>query len=291
MSILHILPGLDAVVAIPYERPLPYTPPDTTIDDTEGSAIQIDQAPYNASAPAEVFWSLHDAEGVQLLAEAALDPLAIGEEKLTIKVPGANNTLASGETRTIRVVRARVRLPSVSDAWVTYESYYIVAAAEELQLQVNSFQTMGQALLASSQMTGIDTFMGASRQDKTRALIDAWKSLVTLRYHTVTDETTQNRITDFPGSDPGDLKLMSAQEFQSLDPRLIEALRRAQIVEADYRLSNGGIDQHRRAGLISTSIGEVSQMFRMGKPMDLAVSARALRELRGYVFLSPRIGR
>lgn len=34
---------------------------------------------------------------------------------------------------------------------------------------------------------------------------------------------------------------------------------------------------------MSSLIGEVSQMFRPGTPMELSLSARALRKLRGFV--------
>lgn len=85
-------------------------------------------------------------------------------------------------------------------------------------------------------------------------------------------------------------KLNEAQ-FMNLDERFRSALCRAQVIEANARLGGTDVSDLRREGLMSATVGEVSQMFRPSKPLVLPISHRALQVLAGYITWSVRASR
>jgi hypothetical protein len=232
-------------------------------------------------------WWLEDASGALLQSETPFAPGDMLIGLLRVTVPGALNA-----TPGLRVMRVRWVEPD-DVLGEGGELAWRVIPAQELEIQVNSFQGYNQALDIASGMVGVDAFMAATRDHRVRALAEAWRHLVALRYHEPHLTHRQDRIRDVPwAGDTLSLEEVSPSEFVALDIKLVTALRRAQVVEADHLIGGGdSVEAHRRAGLMSSSVGEVSQFFRPGKPLQLAISLRALRELRGYASLSPRLGR
>jgi len=242
--------------------------------------------------PDTATWWVEDGDGETVQAIAAVPGAALDGTTATLTIPAGVNILAAGERQAFRLVRLRYQAAESFAGWREVEVSYLVQAADtELVLQVNSFQGYNQALRVAGEMTGIADFLTASRADRVTAMIAAWRALTAMRYSIEVDSTAQNRIHDFPGANPGDLSLMTDVEFLSLDTRFLEAIRRAQVAEANHRISGGGPNGSRRDGLMSSSIGEVSQMFRPSKPLDLGLSTAAMRELRGYLAIAPRVGR
>lgn len=63
------------------------------------------------------------------------------------------------------------------------------------------------------------------------------------------------------------------------------------MIEANARLGGTDVSDLRREGLMSATVGEVSQMFRPSKPLVLPISHRALQVLAGYITWSVRASR
>lgn len=243
--------------------------------------------------PDQALWALEDETGAVLIAEAPVPGAGLDGATVTLTVSATQNTLAVGKTRGLRMIRLRYRAEEVFAGWREIEHPYdVIAATGELAVQTNSFVTYNEALLLAREMTGAEGFAGAAREARIAALAEAWRVLVRLRYDIPDDyDRVMSRVTDFPGLDPGDLTEMTAAEFLTLDARFVLAIKRAQVVEAIERLAGRSVTEARNEGLMSSTIGEVSQMYRPGRPYDIGVSRRALMELRGYIVYAPRLRR
>ena len=243
--------------------------------------------------PDEARWWIEDETGALVLGESAVPATAIEGTVVTLTTVGASNLLPSGTYRGLRLVRLRYRAADAFAGWREIESAYdIIGQAGELILQKNSFVTYNEALLLAREMTETEGFDAASREARIATLAETWRTLVRLHYDLPDDyDRIMSRVTDFPGADPGDLTEMTAEEFLTLDPLFVAAIKRAQVAEAVERLGGRSIADARAKGLLSSTIGEVSQMYRSGRPIDVGVSPRALKELRGFVVYTPRLSR
>lgn len=243
--------------------------------------------------PDQALWKLEDETGAVLVTETAVPGTALDGLIVTLTTTAAQNTLPAGRHRGLRVLRLRYRAEDSFTGWREIErAYDVIASTGELAVQTNSFVTYNEALLLAREMADAEGFSAASRETRIVALAEAWRVLVRLRYDLPEDyDRRMNRVTDFPGADPGDLADMTAAEFLALDPRFVAAIKRAQVVEAIERLAGRSVAQARNDGLMSSTIGEVSQMYRPGRPYDIGVSRRALMELRGYIVYAPRLRR
>jgi hypothetical protein len=243
--------------------------------------------------PEEARWWVEDQTGGVVLEESAVPGSALEGDEATLSIPGANNTLASNAYRGLRLVRLRYRAPDSFAGWREVEfAYDVIGLDGELVVQKNSFVTYNEALLLAREMTETESFDAASREARVATLAEAWRTLVRLNYDLPDDyDRIMSRVTDFPGADPGDIADMTAEEFLALDPLFVMAIKRAQVAETVERLGGRSVADARAKGLLSSSIGEVSQMYRSGRPIDVGVSPRALKELRGYVVYTPRLSR
>lgn len=250
-----------------------------------GQGIDVQFPVFLASAPISASFTVEDADGLELLA-ANVPPSGLGTGVIGIVIPGAINA-----TRGLRIVRLNYVGPGGIGGPSLEFSYRV--GEENLVIQGNSFDGYGRLLDLASLMTGVDAFMSADRSGRIRALAEAWRRICSLRISEPPHLNRQDRLTDVPWLGAGvELDTLSADELAELDPRLLLALRRAQIVEADAIL---GPDQpavaNRLGGLVSNKVGESEQVYRMGKPLETRVSARTMRELGGFVSFSVRIGR
>lgn len=245
-----------------------------------------------STEPSNATWAVFDETDATLQAWANVPSGSWSSGAYKVTVPLALNTIPDGATRSMRIVRLRFRPSGASAGFVEAEASYAVVPDAELVIQKNSFQGYGEAMLLASEMSNLPGFEGASRELRVRALADAYRALVRLRFDIPEPENNQSRIVDFPGADPGALKEMSAAEFATLHPHFLDALRRAQVIEANDILNvQTGIEEKRRQGLVSDSVGETTQVYRKSKPLQSSICARAMQELRGYVVHSLRMRR
>lgn len=226
-----------------------------------------------------------DESETELVAET---PLTIngGETEIDVSVDASLNALGD-ERRSIRTVI--VYATTNAGVHVLSESY-VIEGDTTLVLMDNSFLTLPHAMMIASGMIDVERFQGATQRQKASALHEAFLNIIRLRFE-VDYENDQERIVDKPMSDPGDISQMTHEDFLKLPARMVEAIFRAQVVEADFILGGDPIEERRRQGLMSETIGESSNMFRPGKPMNLSVSNRAMKYLAPYIKYSQHLGR
>lgn len=243
---------------------------------------------FAPNTPATLSIPLLDANGLPLTADAVsyqvtdqsgaervpLTVLALPDgpaDIVELTLPGAINGLAVGASRELRVVTLSITTET-GPATVVYR--YLVKAEDALGVMKNSFQTFSQALLLGTEMVNMEAWDAASDDRKQAALADAYRAICKLRF------------------DWGfDMDKLNEAQFMNLDERFRSALCRAQVIEANARLGGTDVSDLRREGLMSATVGEVSQMFRPSKPLVLPISHRALQVLAGYITWSVRASR
>jgi hypothetical protein len=253
----------------------------------------------NALAVTSISYSVIDVNGVEIIPPTPLADFVPDSETAVVVVPAEKNALAAGQTQDMRQVMLDCE---VGGNTVRKTAFYAIQANEALLMGVNSFMSYVQAQFVALTMPGLDGWDGADEQGRIRALVEAWRRVLRLRFTDIDRYRDQSslfygfegsRDTSWIGGNgiAGDLSLLRPDQYQNLPVEFMAALRNAQLCEANEILGGSTIDQKRRDGLIQDNIGESRQMFRQGKPLDLPVSRAALRYLSGYVSFALMIAR
>lgn len=229
------------------------------------------------SGSIEYYWRLVDQEESLLIPNSA-SFLIVGQSEVTITVPAENNTLPDGAVRALRVVEAYFTSPT-GTVKVSFE--YVIEAEHTLVVNVNTFQTYGEAVLGAYELFGLNGWANASKQDRAAALVAARRHIGQLRFRYLFD-AFQDRIENSFGV--SDITMIDAKSWASLPVDFVQAIKRAQIIEADFLLNGGEnpVDVKRRMGIVSETIGESSMFMRSARPLEQAVCRRAMKELAKY---------
>jgi len=230
-------------------------------------------------APISASYRLLDKMLQEIAPATALPDVTAGTEVLSVTIGAAANTLTSGRLRDVRVVEVSIQ---TEGGTVVATARYAIEADNTFSIMVNTFQTFEEAELNAMEMSGLVSWDGKAEPQKRAALADAFINLCKLKFH-VPGMWAQNRIHDYWINRIGHLQYYSAAEFQALDPLFVNAVKKAQVAEADVLLNGDPNGKLRREGVISYTIGESSQFFRPAKPLDLPISPQAVKYLQGYL--------
>lgn len=247
----------------------------------------VDGAGNSVDATA-VSYSVLDGDGTVLVASTPLAGYVAGSDAV-ITVPSGANTLDAGEVKAAREI-SLICTTATGQALVT-KTYIIEASTGALVRGVNSLVTLGSADMIADE-TQCSSFLAANTGQKTNALLEAYRRLSLLRFNFRKWDIDDDSRAWYPNGGNGSLEDMSASALLGIEPKVLKAISYAQVAEADSILSGDDAESRRRTGLVLETIGEVKQMFRNGKPLELAVSRKALNFISAYVVMgSKRIGR
>lgn len=265
---------------------------------------------YRAGVSAEITVEAQDEQGSAILptsatfvvtdeagAEVASGAADISTGAAVITLTPTQMALADGALRGARTVT----VDFATDAGTVANSEtFLIEAARTLEILRNTFQTFAQAELTASELPTLTSWSIKTDYEKRQALVGAYHNIVKLRF-TVDRPDQQNRIVDrlwgseYDGgrivNEISDITELTAAEFARLPTHFVQAIYRAQVAEAEVLLGGDVVGEQRRMGLMSHTIGEVSQMFRPGKPVLGPVSPEALHHLAGYVRTGGRVRR
>jgi hypothetical protein len=172
------------------------------------------------------------------------------------------------------------------------EEVFLVKPTVQLQFLVNTFQTRANALYTGNSIPNMLYWMGATKDDQTAALIEAFRRITLLNFFIPWPEVLdlQNRIAPRYQSHltPRMWPLMTPDIWTIYPDYFKDALNRAQVIQANALLNVDPRADRRRAGVFSEKIGESSIMFKSGvRPLDDLVSRDAMNALSQ--FLNTRI--
>jgi len=241
--------------------------------DYDGQTIYPDSASYR----------VEDEDGVEIVADTAItyDP---DDTDVQLVIDAAHNTLAVDDWTKMRVVIITFVLDGHD---FTFTHRYIVRQGERLSEWDNSFQTYNSAVMKAFDVTSTEGWDYSSEENRQTALIEAFENIGMLRFSGSAIWSSEDSITTVGGlyGANSDIQLgsLTTDEINELPSHFIETLKKAQVVEADFLLGGITVEDKRRSGLMSETIGESSAMFRPGKPLIFPVSNRTLRVLTGYL--------
>lgn len=243
----------------------------------------------NAYSATAVEYRVVGNDGSELLPKTVVSPFVSGSNAVTIGVsPSLNSvtpidSLAIGPDKagavSVREIRTIELYLTVGLNTVMIVAWYALEPTNVLIAGLNSFQAYSHADALAFDIPGLNGWQSATEAERISALVDAHLGICQLRF-SIFDHR--------PG---GALALMTPIQYEALPISFKAALCKAQVAEADSLLGGNPVDIRRKEGLMLESIGEVKQMFRPGKPLDLPVSKRALKYLSPFVTFAKHIGR
>lgn len=231
----------------------------------------------NTLTPSAVSYRVLNQTEDELQAATPVVGFTAGDTSVSVTIPAALNTLTATDIRQLRIITLATQEPGNSEAYIRVS--YIVSNEFTLVTGINSYQTFGEATLLTLDMPDmIGWQFAADDRKREAALIEAYHRIGRLRF--VVDGVDVVRINE-----------MADADFALLSPIFRDALKKAQVSEADIILGGDPIQRKREEGLLSDSVGESSIMFRPGKPLLMSVSRRSLNYLAGYVTYNNALGR
>jgi hypothetical protein len=160
----------------------------------------------------------------------------------------------------------------------TYSIYFIAEPVDNLTIATNSYQSYYGAILNAEDLHGIDSFKNATKEEQCAALSHAYKVLNTMTY--------SDGYKDYYN-----LGSLTQVEMEALTAPFLQALRFAQVIEANEMLDGNSLFQKRQEGVMSETIGESSMMFRPGNILNYPITRRSMMFLRNYIVLRARLER
>lgn len=261
------------------------------IADRYGNALNATAAEY------EVVLS----DGTVVVPRAAVPNFNAGDASISITIPASVNQLSGLVPREPRKVNVYC---TVDSNVVMLASSYAIEPSDPLWVGVNSFQSFEEAQLIAVSMPNLNGWDAADDQSRIAALIEARLSICRVNFSlldsnarwgqnslyyvpegTYTVDTIRNNLL-FYGLDS-----LTPEQYLKLPERFRNALKLAQVAEADELLGGDETLLKRQSGLIEDSVGESTQRFTTAKVLAQAVSRRAMRYLSPYISYSMRQGR
>lgn len=245
-----------------------------------------------------------DETDTELVTSTSISTFVAGDVSVTITVPTMINTLPMGELKGMRAIELKLTLADTTVFYFT--TYYVVARESTLITMTNSYQTLSQAKLMLLDMPDMLGWESATDKKRSAAMIESFYRLGLLKYdiygllipsreNTVVTNRLNLDLLDtqavsYYRTRPS-LSTLSLEEFIGLPILFTDAVKKAQISEADIILGGDPVQKKRDEGLMSESVGESSSMFRPGVPLALPVNKRTLNYLSGWVTYRAHIGR
>lgn len=242
-----------------------------------------------SSATVEVF----DADQV-LAGEDIVVPVVGNETVLHVTIPASYNV---SDELTARVAVATIvgTINGQSTATIASEAYAILPGFQPVRVPEESAMSVaGAEVIATEIKDAVTEVWGdLSFEEKDRALRDAWSKISRMLLKPFRNQEERNAAGVTTRMQEGRFYVseLSHEEWVSLPKHFLKALRRAQFVEACV-LSGGDPEWDRRkAGLISKTVGESSEMFNTKAIAEKRISERARLDLSGYISKRVKLSR
>lgn len=240
------------------DQPIVITVPTTSNEVTDvGTVVSIAYA-ISKVAPA-----------VAAIANDTFDP-AVDSNRITVDFTASPITVPT-------VVQVDYTLTTATQAY-TYYFNFVVMPSETLVVGENSYQSYFDAVLNAEGLAAVDSFKGATKSDQIAALRNAYQIINSLVFCDKYDEYY-------------DLGSLDETALGEIEPEFLQALKYAQVIEANEMLDVNSIHYKRLDGLMSETIGESSMMFRPGNVNNYPISRRSMMFLRNYILIRAKLGR
>lgn len=225
--------------------------------------------------PKSATYSVLDESGQEIISSEAL---TLSGTDHTIVVSSEKNTLAENERSGYRLVR--VNYKDQNDADFSVESHYVINQSTQIGPGQNAFASFGEIMMTAARMPDVDDLLSAEPQVATGVLAGAFVNISRLNINLEVGSKNFSTVRD-----------MTKDDVLAMKPGDRERFIEGQIIEANYLLGGNPVEQRRRMGLMSESIGEVSQFFRPSAPVVMPVCNECARVLSRYTRRSISLAR
>lgn len=237
----------------------------------------------------KVAYRILNHKGEELLERTDFVDVGEGQESFEITIPAELNQVDPENQLEIRLVEIYIQ---TSVGTVKEEQSYTLESEITLVTGVNSFQTYPEALMTATTLTDIEGWNNAAKEDRVTAMIAARRTFGHLRFRY--NFYAQDHIWD-ESVHVSDITLLSVEEFNNLPADFREALKRAQILEANNTLRSddlADIEALARLGVTRSEVYEAKISLGTGKkPIKQALCDRAMAELSKWLFIRYRLTR
>ncbi|CDT52677.1 hypothetical protein VCR15J2_390011 [Vibrio coralliirubri] len=156
--------------------------------------------------------------------------------------------------------------------------FYLEDKLVDLEPPTNSFANYGYLMSLAGSMSSVECLMDSSFEERLPAFIQAFKEMQSVPLSIVRD---RRKVALFPCFQGGEE--LSEKEKQELSY--------AQVLQANYILGGSPIEERRKSGLVSGSVGSSSNFYRGDKPLSIPLGNDALDAIKSYISWSVRLGR
>lgn len=263
-----------------------------TYDAGESFALKMDIT--QVDVPTSATYRVVDHAGVVLVPDTPIEVYG-DDEHLEIVISSDLTEVAPGQRR--KLLRVMLTVVGQDEELFKFSESVLIQALNKLLIPAESFQTVNEASMIAMDVFNLPNWEGSDRELRRKALIEAAHRIKRMRFDLTKDVSGQDYIdhpswllTDNEGDYAG-FDGMSESDFNALPTTFLHDLKVAQVVEADAVLGLETPESKRASGVLSDTVGETSQMFRSGRPIDLPVSKRTLRYLSRWLLNRWSIGR
>lgn len=249
----------------------------------------------NAVPAASPTYQVIDQDGTVKVASTAVTAV---NNAVEVTVPASANSVTNATApRELRKVVV------TCDDGVTVSGAFVVERDDPLLVGINSFQTLEQAEMTSMELAVGDGWDLAEDGDKIRAMADAWNRITTLSFDLLNINRPQDSVSYVAEGAVntgarvglfnlrGNIRDLTPEQFLSLPPIFLKALRQAQVMDSTDTLDPDPVRKKRMSGLILDTIGETKQMFTSARPIDSACSPKAMKILSRFLTNTITTGR
>lgn len=214
-----------------------------------------------------------------------------GDIDVIITIPAIQNTISVNETvRELRVVELFVN-DGTGEIKLSYE--YVIEKELVLIEGINSFQSYGRATIEALTLSKIDEWHAADRNERTNVLIEARRNISAVPL--ICNTISQNSVgySQYVGEAFAfhDITKLTPTEYANLPTELKEALRRAQILQANHLLKDDEATNNINDGIAAITVGDAKHVYQAKPKLKTLIDKRALLELSKWIVSGVRIGR
>jgi hypothetical protein len=263
----------------------------------------IDESGLSLDATS-VSYRVTDESGTEITPFVSLSGFTAGDASALMTIPVLTNTLSGYALKGLRVIELRVTLTDTRVVFVN--SLYGLDSGSDLVTMTNSYQTLNQAKLLMMDMPDMLAINASSDKKVAAAMTEAFYRIGRLKfdiYGLLIPSRENTVVTNKLNLDLFDTQAVSYYrtrpslstlplvEFVQLPILFTDAVKKAQISEADIILGGDPMAKKREEGIVSDAIGESRSAFRNSTPLSLSVSKRTMGYLSGWVTYRAHLGR
>lgn len=240
-------------------------------------AIQVDfeSAEGEFFTPSVCLYTVKDAEDSILVDKEAISP----ESPTHILIISAEvNALDPEEKSDYRAVT--VEYEDELGRSFTRFFHYVIEQTNTVETGVTSFGTMGSMMIQATRMPGMDEVLESEPYQVMRALAGAYFNIGRMSIDLSLNGKRFSSTLD-----------MTSEDIAAMSDQMRQRFIQAQLVEADFLLGGNPVEMRRRMGLLSESVGEVSQFFRTARPLILPVCNECASILSPYTVRVMKLAR